>query len=164
MPEVYIALGSNMNDPVLQLDRAVAALKHLPRSRWGSISSYYQSSPMGPADQPDYVNAVARLDTRLAPLALLKRLQHIETQQGRPSQHQHWGPRTLDLDLLLYGAKRVRQRGLIVPHYGLAERDFVVIPLLDVAGEKLQIPGVGILFGLKQKYLGHTLKKIKQHV
>ncbi len=161
MPDVYIALGSNLEDPVAQLDRAVAALQHLPKTRWRAISPYYRSPPMGPADQPDYVNAVARLETRLAPLALLDRLQRIERRQGRVRKAQQWGPRTLDLDLLLYGQKQIRQRRLIVPHYGLAERSFVVVPLADVAEANLEIPGVGLLSMLKQKHKNKELVRIK---
>lgn len=164
MVDVYIALGSNLNGPVNQLNRAIHALKHLPKSSWQAVSAYYQSCPMGPQDQPDYINAVARLETRLAPLALFDFMQRIERRQGRPPQHSHWEARTLDLDLLLYGQRRIRQKRLIVPHYGLVDRDFVVIPLLDVAEEGLYIPGVGRLSKLKQDFRGHQLKKIKQHV
>lgn len=164
MAEVYIALGSNLDDPIRQLDQAIASLKTLPKTRWSAISSYYFSKPMGPDDQPDYVNAVARIDTRLAPLALLDHLQRIERRQGRVRKGVRWGPRTLDLDLLLYGRKRIRQRRLVVPHYDLAERDFVVIPLLDVASRNLNIPGIGLLSGLKQKHKKSGLVKIAQHV
>ncbi|HID83268.1 MAG TPA: 2-amino-4-hydroxy-6-hydroxymethyldihydropteridine diphosphokinase [Chromatiales bacterium] len=164
MPEVYIALGSNLDDPVRQLDQAVAALKALPKTHWHVVSPYYYSKPMGPDDQPDYVNAVARIDTRLTPLALLDRLQWIERRQGRVRKSVRWGPRTLDLDLLLYGRKRIRQRRLIVPHYDLAERDFVIIPLLDVANGDLNIPGIGLLSALKQKHKKSGLVKIVQHV
>ena len=158
--EVYIALGSNLENPVRQLNQAVAALKAMPKTRWGVVSPYYSSKPMGPDDQPDYVNAVARINTRLSPLALLDRLQRIERQQGRVRKSVRWGPRTLDLDLLLYGRKHIRQRRLVVPHYGLAERDFVIIPLLDVANGNLKIPGTGLLSELKQKHKKSGLVKI----
>lgn len=160
MAEVYIALGSNLDDPVCQINQAIAALKTLPKTRWGAVSRYYASKPMGPDDQPDYVNAVARIDTRLTPLALLDRLQWIERRHGRVRKSVQWGPRTLDLDLLLYGRKRIRQWRLIVPHYDLAERDFVIIPLLEVAGGDLNIPGIGLLSALKQKHKKSGLVKI----
>lgn len=160
MAEVYIALGSNLDDPVRQLNQAIAALKTMPKTRWGVVSAYYSSKPMGPDDQPDFVNAVARIDTRLTPLALLDRLQWIERRQGRVRKNVRWGPRTLDLDMLLYGRKQIRQRRLVVPHYDLAERDFVIIPLLDVAGGGLKIPGVGLLSALKQKHKKSGLVKI----
>ena len=130
----YIGLGSNLADPSRQLEQAIAALKTLPQSRLSAFSSLYHSSPLGPADQPDYVNAVAMLDTRLAPLALLDALQAIEQQQGRV-RGQHWGPRTLDLDLLLYGNERIEYPRLQVPHPQLSKRDFVLIPLAELAPE-----------------------------
>ena len=100
----YIGLGSNLADPQAQLARAVAALRSLPASRLTALSRFYRSSPMGPADQPDYLNAVAMLDTRLEAHELLDALQSIENDQGRVRGPLRWGPRTLDLDLLLFGA------------------------------------------------------------
>ncbi len=131
----YIGLGSNLADPRAQLAKAVEALKALPDSRVTALSRLYRSRPMGPADQPDYLNAVAMLDTRLAAEALLDALQAIEKAQGRVRGPQRWGPRTLDLDLLLYGAESISTERLKVPHPGLAERNFVLYPLADVAPE-----------------------------
>ena len=161
MTRVFIALGRNLEQPVRQLDRAVAALKHLRKTKWGAVSGFYRSPPLAGLQQPDYVNAVARLDTRLAPRLLLLALQGIETRLGRPRQHAHWASRIIDLDLLVYGGRRISQRDLIVPHYALAERDFVVIPLLDVAPDDLVIPGVGRLGTLRWKHKNHTLKTIR---
>ncbi|MGX9080354.1 2-amino-4-hydroxy-6-hydroxymethyldihydropteridine diphosphokinase, partial [Klebsiella pneumoniae] len=96
-------------------------------------SQLYGSRPMGPADQPDYVNAVVRLTTRLAPLALLDQLQSIELEQGRVRKEERWGPRSLDLDLLLYGAECIQSERLTVPHYGMKEREFVLLPLAEIA-------------------------------
>jgi 2-amino-4-hydroxy-6-hydroxymethyldihydropteridine diphosphokinase len=131
----YIGLGSNLADPQAQLAKAVEALRTLPQSRLTAFSRLYRSRPMGPADQPDYINAVAMLDTRLKAEALLDALQAIETTQGRVRGPQRWGPRTLDLDLLLYGAEVIDSERLQVPHPGLAERNFVLYPLADIAPE-----------------------------
>ncbi len=131
----YIGLGSNLGEPKDQLKKAIAALRHLPDSRLTALSRLYRSQPMGPADQPDYLNAVAMLDTRLSPEALLDALQAIESEQGRVRGPQRWGPRTLDLDLLLYGAEIIDTERLKVPHPGLPERSFVLYPLADVAPE-----------------------------
>jgi len=129
---VYIGLGSNLDDPVQQLHRAWAALAQLPQTQRVACSRFYRSAPLGPQDQPDYVNAVAALDTTLAPAALLDALQAIEAAQGR-MRLRRWGPRTLDLDLLLYGSETLATPRLTVPHPGLAERNFVLYPLAELA-------------------------------
>ncbi len=133
MSEVFIAIGSNLADPLGQARRAISAMAALPETELQQASSFYSSRPMGPADQPDYVNAVARLTTRLAPLALLDQLQKIELEQGRVRKDERWGPRTLDLDLLLYGDRVINHERLIVPHYGMQEREFVLLPLAEIA-------------------------------
>lgn len=130
----YIGLGSNLDDPAQQLRRALAALAHLPQTHLAGCSRFYRSVPLGPQDQPDYVNAVAVLDTTQAPVALLDALQAIETAQGRV-RTLHWGPRTLDLDLLLYGNETLATPRLTVPHSGLALRNFVLYPLAELAPE-----------------------------
>lgn len=131
----YIGLGSNLDDPSRQLHQAIAALQQIPESRLTARSRFYRSKPMGPADQPDYVNAVAMFDTCLEPLALLDALQAIEQQQGRVRDGERWGPRTLDLDLLLYGPEVIDLPRLQVPHPGLTRRSFVLQPLFDLAPE-----------------------------
>lgn len=131
----YIGLGSNLADPQAQLARAVAALRNLPASRLTALSRFYRSRPMGPADQPDYLNAVAMLDTRLEAHELLDALQAIENDQGRVRGPLRWGPRTLDLDLLLFGADIIDTDRLKVPHPGIAERNFVLYPLAEIAPE-----------------------------
>ncbi len=140
----WIGLGSNLDDPRGQLRRAAAALAELPQSRLVALSGHYGSSPLGPQDQPDYVNAAARLDTALEPLALLDALQAIENAQGRV-RARRWGERTLDLDLLLYGRQRIDLPRLQVPHPGLPQRAFVLCPLAEIAGEGLPVPGFGRL-------------------
>lgn len=131
----YIGLGSNLADPKNQLEKAIAALRGLPDSRLTALSRLYRSQPMGPADQPDYLNAVAMLDTRMGAEELLDALQAIENQQGRVRGPERWGPRTLDLDLLLYGTEVIDTERLKVPHPGLPERSFVLYPLADLAPE-----------------------------
>ncbi|WP_297529355.1 2-amino-4-hydroxy-6-hydroxymethyldihydropteridine diphosphokinase [Thiohalobacter sp.] len=130
-----IGLGSNLGEPERQLRQAVAALASLPESRLLAVSSLYRNPPMGPADQPDYLNAVALLETGLEPEPLLDALQAIERAQGRLRDGTRWGPRTLDLDLLLYGARCIDSPRLQVPHPGLAVRAFVLAPLVEIAPE-----------------------------
>jgi 2-amino-4-hydroxy-6-hydroxymethyldihydropteridine diphosphokinase len=131
----YIGLGSNLEEPRAQLERALDALTRLQQSELLEHSAFYRSAPMGPADQPDYVNAVAALHTALAPLELLDALQAIERAQGRQRGPQRWGPRTLDLDILLYGGRTIDSPRLTIPHPGLAERNFVLVPLFEIAPE-----------------------------
>lgn len=132
MPRVYVALGANLKDPKAQLDNAVTALSALALGNSLVVSPYYHSTPMGDVVQPDYVNAVASFDTDLAPLALLDALQHIENTQGRV-RLERWGPRTLDLDLLLYGNENIDIPRLKLPHYGMKTRSFVLVPLAAIA-------------------------------
>ena len=134
MTEAFIGLGSNLGDSVALLNEARAALTLLPQTRLTGISPLYRSAPVGPQDQPDFFNAVARIDTRLDPSSLLVALQQIEQQAGRV-RLRHWGERTLDLDILLYGSQRIDQPDLQVPHPRLHMRAFVLRPLLDIAAE-----------------------------
>ena len=136
----FIGIGSNLDDPQRQVMTAFEALAKLPQSELRSRSSLYRTPPMGPPDQPDYINAVAELSTQLAPHRLLDELQQIEHLHHR-DRKKHWGPRTLDLDLLIYGAEILDDPRLRVPHPGLAARAFVVIPLAEIAPE-FPIPGL----------------------
>ena len=124
----YIGLGSNLGDSRQILLEAVQKLATLGTVK---TSRLYQSPPMGPQDQPNYLNAVVQLETDLAPLVLLDELQRFEQESGRV-RLRRWGERTLDLDLLVYGQEHIQNERLTVPHVGLFERDFVVIPLLDL--------------------------------
>ena len=140
----FIALGSNLGHPRRRIARALAALRRTPGIRVRAVSPNYVSAPVGGPAQPDYVNAVAQIETTLAPRALLAQLQRIERRQGRvrdPTLRN--APRTLDLDLLLYGALRTRTRELTVPHPRMHERAFVLRPLADVAPAQA-IPGRGL--------------------
>lgn len=140
MRRVYIGLGSNLAEPVQQLGAALAALDRLPDCRLAAVSSLYASDPLGPADQPRYVNAVAALDCGLAPLELLDALQAIEREQGRERKAERWGPRTLDLDILLFGNRLLSEERLTVPHYHMHARAFVLYPLAEIAPPDLQLP------------------------
>lgn len=139
MERVYIGLGSNLAEPLQQLRAALTAIAALPHSQLASTSSFYSSDPLGPPDQPRYVNAVAALDTRLTPLQLLDALQAIELEQGRVRKDERWGPRTLDLDILLFGERLLNEERLTVPHYHLHARAFVLYPLAEIAGD-LHLP------------------------
>ncbi len=141
--KAYIGLGSNLADPQAQLQRAITELAQLPQSQLLAQSSLYRSAPMGPQDQPDYLNAVVALETALPPLALLAELQTVEAAHQRV-RGERWGPRTLDLDLLLYADRTIDLPALTVPHPGLYERNFVLYPLAEIA-PGLEIPGLGVL-------------------
>jgi 2-amino-4-hydroxy-6-hydroxymethyldihydropteridine diphosphokinase len=140
----YIGIGGNLDDPVSQVRRALQALAALPACRRVAQSPLYRSAPVGgPPDQPDYINAVAALDTTLAPKSLLAALQALEEAQGRV-RTERWGPRTLDLDLLLYDRLVSDDPLLTLPHPRLHQRAFVLYPLYDIAPD-LAIPGRGPL-------------------
>ena len=133
MHTVYLGLGANLNAPRKQIHAAVAALKALKDVEFVCVSHDYASKPMGPQDQPDYVNAVACVKTALKPEQLLDLTQAIELEHGRVRKEERWGPRTLDIDILLFGNDVIDTPRLTVPHYGLTEREFVVYPLLEIA-------------------------------
>lgn len=130
---VYIGLGSNLAEPRQQLEAALKALAQVPATKVAAVSPLYASDPLGPPDQPRYVNAVAALDTDLEPLALLDALQAIELEQGRVRKDERWGPRSLDLDILLFGERMIDEPRLSVPHYHMHARAFVLYPLADLA-------------------------------
>lgn len=135
----YIGLGSNLGDSKVILTEAVHKLASLGDVK---TSKLYQSPPMGPQDQPNYLNAVVQLSTNLAPLALLDELQRFEQESGRV-RLRHWGERTLDLDLLIYAEEKIQHERLTVPHIGVMKRDFVLIPLLDLDPD-LHIDGIAL--------------------
>ncbi|MEZ9522774.1 2-amino-4-hydroxy-6-hydroxymethyldihydropteridine diphosphokinase [Enterovibrio norvegicus] len=139
MIRVYIAIGSNLGNPVEKASLAIDALKQLPNTQFVCCSSLYSSKPMGPSDQPDYVNAVAIVDTLLEPLDLLDQTQRIELEFGRERKDERWGPRTLDLDILLFGDLQINSERLTVPHYGMKVREFVLYPLAEIAPD-LHLP------------------------
>ncbi|KJZ15440.1 MAG: 2-amino-4-hydroxy-6-hydroxymethyldihydropteridine diphosphokinase [Marinomonas sp.] len=136
MNEAFIGLGSNLNTPMEQLQQAITQLKQHAEITNVELSKFYSSKPVGPQDQPDYVNAVAIITTSLAPIPLLDALQAIENSQHRVRER-HWGPRTLDLDLLKYNNDKIDMDRLTVPHPFMLERGFVIKPMADLAPEML---------------------------
>lgn len=137
----YIALGSNLKDPRRQIHEGFAALARMPHTDLIARSSLYRSAPVGYTDQPDFVNAVAAIRTSLAPRALLEALLDIEREQGRVREFLN-APRTLDLDIALYGDRVIDEPGLSVPHPRMHQRAFVVLPLAEIAPDMV-VPGHG---------------------
>ncbi len=146
----YVALGSNLDEPRAQVLRARGALGRIPGTRLVLSSPLYGSRPFGPVVQGDFVNAAAGLLTKLEAAALLAELRALEAAAGRPAQHERWGPRVLDLDLLAYAHESCREPGLTLPHPGLVERNFVLYPLADIAPD-LELPGLGRVIELKNR-------------
>lgn len=145
----YIGLGANLAEPMLQLQRAVLALQNIQATQLLAVSSFYGSKPMGPQDQPDYVNAVAAVQTGLTAEQLLDALQKIELEQGRQRKDERWGARTLDLDILLFGDLELCTERLTLPHYGMKTREFVLYPLFEITPD-LQLPDGSCLSDLLQ--------------
>ncbi len=139
--QAYVGIGSNQDDPAKQVDRAFRALEKLPRTALTARSSLFRSAPFGPVEQPDFVNAVAYLETKLDAVELLQHLQAIERRHGR-LRGERWGPRVIDLDLLVFADQVIDTDALSVPHPGIAERNFVLLPLQEIAPD-LVIPGLG---------------------
>lgn len=137
MERIYIGMGSNLAAPQEQLRNAVQALTQLPKTQLTGVSALYQSDSLLPG-QPRYTNAVAALESALTPLELLDALQAIENQQGR-ERLERWGPRTLDLDILLFGDRLIDEPRLKVPHYQMQERAFVLYPLAELAPAQLEL-------------------------
>jgi|SRR5215831_8020204 len=141
MSTAFVALGSNLDDPVMQVRRGLARLASLPQTRLARSSALYRNPPVGYLEQPDFVNAVAMIETGLGPRELLETLLEIEREHGRARAIPK-GPRTLDLDLALYGDRMIEEPGLIVPHPRLAERAFVLLPIAEIAPDAV-VPGKG---------------------
>ena len=153
----YIGLGANLGEPESTLREALLAMAALPDSVLAATSSFYRTAPID-SSGPDYLNAVARLDTRLAPLVLLAELQRIEQAQGRERPYRN-APRTLDLDLLLYGDECISTPALTVPHPRLQDRAFVVRPLEEIAPQ-LSIPGHGRVADLLAPFAGQRIDRL----
>lgn len=139
MIEAYIGLGSNLDNPIEQIKQARLAIAN--QFSEISFSSLYSSLPMGPQDQPDYVNAVMSVRTDLSAIEVLRVLQKIESNFGRIRKAERWGARILDLDLLMYADQQINLPDLIVPHIGLSERAFVMYPLAEIAPGEMMVPG-----------------------
>ncbi|HEX5207240.1 MAG TPA: 2-amino-4-hydroxy-6-hydroxymethyldihydropteridine diphosphokinase [Steroidobacteraceae bacterium] len=155
----YIGIGSNLEDPKAQVLRACDALKALPATHLVRISPLYRSKPFGPVPQPDFVNAAAGVLTQLDSRGLLESLRAIEREFGRPAERQRWGPRIIDLDLLVYGRERRDEPDLSLPHPGIVERNFVLYPLADLAPD-LDVPGLGRVAGLRGRLTPEGLERL----
>ena len=149
MIRCYIGLGSNLDNPAAQLRSALEQIADIPHTTLDSCSGFYASAPVGPGEQPDYVNAVARLETELPPEKLLDALQNIENLHGR-KRTLRWGARTLDLDILLYGNAQLDTVRLCVPHPRMAERNFVLEPLAELAPDLTMPDGTALQAMLAQ--------------
>ncbi|SFN16944.1 2-amino-4-hydroxy-6-hydroxymethyldihydropteridinediphosphokinase [Izhakiella capsodis] len=143
MTLVYLALGSNLAEPLRQVESALLALNAVPQTSLIRLSAFYRTPPYGPPYQPDFLNAVAELDTALTPLALLDHTQRIELEQGRERKAERWGPRTIDLDILLFGDLTLNTPRLILPHYDMHNRAFMLLPLVELS------PGITLPNGKK---------------
>lgn len=155
----YVALGSNLSDPRRQVEEAFEALAAIPETRLVARSRLWRSRPMGPRHQPDFVNAVAGLLTTQSPQGLLAELQAIERRMGKIEPPVRWGPRVIDLDLLLVGGDRIVQPGLQLPHPGLHQRNFVLYPLAEIAAD-LWVPGRGRVGALRERVSGDGVKRL----
>ena len=149
MNKVFIGLGSNLSNPSEQIDQVLNSIGSLPETKLISSSSLYASKPLGPQDQPDFVNAVCLIETNLSPDVLLKALQQIEIGQGRVKKR-HWGERLIDLDILTYGDLQLSTESLTIPHSQMHLRDFVLVPMLEIAPDA-SIPGLGAVKSLIDK-------------
>ena len=161
MDNVFIGLGSNLENPLSQLKKAIEHINQLETVTVNNVSSFYSSPPMGPQDQPDYINAVIELSTILESESLLDALQNIEQEQGRV-RIQRWGARTLDLDILLYGNEVINTARLIVPHCGIKERNFVLYPLRELVDENFNIPNAGNIDELLEACPIDGLKRLSE--
>jgi 2-amino-4-hydroxy-6-hydroxymethyldihydropteridine diphosphokinase len=145
----YVGIGSNLDDPRVQVERAIERLRMLPDTRLVARSRCYGSEPFGPVRQAAFVNAVAGLLTTLEPEALLAELRKVEATMGR-ERRERWGPRIIDLDLLVLGTERRSDERLTLPHAGIVERNFVLYPLAEIAPD-LEVPGLGRVAGLARR-------------
>ena len=157
----YVALGSNLKQPEVQIRNALEALAMMPDTRLARASSFYRSAPVGYRDQPDFVNAVAQIETALPPRKLLDELLAIERRFGRVRDFPN-APRTLDLDIVLYGDRKIEETGLTIPHPRMHERAFVLVPLAEIAPDAA-VPGRGRAADLVAEIDGSGLTKIHTH-
>jgi 2-amino-4-hydroxy-6-hydroxymethyldihydropteridine diphosphokinase len=155
----YVGVGSNLDDPRRQVERAFDALAQLPRSQLVLRSPLYRTRPLGEVEQPEFVNAAAGLLTQLTPEALLADLRRIERELGREPSRQRWGPRRIDLDLLVLGRETRTGESLTLPHPGIAERDFVLYPLADIAAD-LTVPGLGTVAALRARVTNRGIERL----
>lgn len=155
----YIALGSNLGEPREQVARGFEHLARLPKTQLIARSHLYGSVPFGPVEQADFVNAVAAVLTRLEPLELLRALKRLESELGREQPIVRWGPRLIDLDLLVYADQRLESSELTIPHSGITQRNFVLYPLRDIAPD-LAVPGHGVVRTLASRVSPEGLRRL----
>jgi len=159
MTTAYIGLGSNLSEPIEQVKNAVKQIEKIAQSQVTAVSSLYLSKPMGPQDQNDYINAIIALNTSLSAIELLNALQAIENEAGRVRKENRWGARILDLDIILFGNEVINSERLTIPHYGMAEREFVLLPLVEIA-PSLQLPNGKSVKLLSQKIANNAMVKL----
>ena len=155
----YIGLGSNLSKPIEQVKAAIEEISKLPHSHIKAVSSLYLSKPMGPQDQDDYINAVLALTTSLTAIELLDALQFIEHKAGRVRKDNRWGARILDLDIILFGDEIINTPRLTIPHYGMCEREFVLLPLAEISPE-LILPDSSSVKVLSQNIANNAMQKL----
>ena len=155
----YIGIGSNLDDPIHQVNKAILNIKKIPKTCFIVTSSLYESSPMGPSNQPNYINAVVVILTLLEPHDLLGELQRIEIQQKRIRSTEKWGPRTIDIDLLIFSNEEINDESLILPHPGIQHRNFVLAPLVEIAPD-LVVKGLENVVDLLNKLQDSEVKLI----
>jgi 2-amino-4-hydroxy-6-hydroxymethyldihydropteridine diphosphokinase len=155
----YVGVGSNLADPQAQVRRALKALEQLPGSRLIASSSLYRTQPLGDVVQPPFVNAVAGLLTQSTPEDLLAALRNLERELGREPPRERWGPRVIDLDLLVVGREERATETLTLPHAGIAMRDFVLYPLADVAPD-LDVPRLGRVAPLRDRVANRGIERL----
>jgi 2-amino-4-hydroxy-6-hydroxymethyldihydropteridine diphosphokinase len=155
----YVGVGSNLDHPANQVALALDALIRLPRTRRVAVSPLYRTKPFGDVVQPAFVNAVAGLLTQRSPEEMLADLRALEVELGRAPPRERWGPRVIDLDLLVVGRETRATGTLMLPHAGIAERDFVLYPLADVAPD-LDVPGVGRVRDLRARVPNRGIEKL----
>lgn len=160
MSYTYIAIGSNLCNPIVNVKNAIIEINGIPKSKIIKISSFYETLPYGYLNQPNYINAVILLKTELSPIILLNHIQNIEKKNGRKRyKNMKWGPRTLDLDILLFDNLKIKNNRLIIPHYDIENRSFFIIPLIEIT-PKISLPN-GIILKTKIKSLNlNNIKKI----
>ncbi|MBP6533456.1 MAG: 2-amino-4-hydroxy-6-hydroxymethyldihydropteridine diphosphokinase [Arenimonas sp.] len=163
MPErVFIGLGGNLGDVPSTLKQAIACISAVPGVAYVAHSGFYRTPPWGGVEQPDYINAVLELDAELEPQELLDRLLDVERQYGRKrAEEQHWGPRTLDCDILLFGDHVLHGGSLTIPHPRMAERAFVLVPLAELDGD-LTVPGQGSVRSLLERLAQQPIQLIAE--
>ena len=155
----YIGLGSNLSKPIEQVKSAIDNIANIAQSRISAVSSLYLSKPMGPQDQDDYINAVLALETSLSAIELLDALQAIENAAGRVRKENRWGARILDLDIILFGNEIINTQRLTIPHYGMCEREFVLLPLAEITPELVLPSGQSVKL-LSQKIANNAMVKL----